>query len=66
MNMDSRRITQVLGHLISNAIKLSPVGEKVHVSKDYLVSAIRVTVKDNGCGVPEQDRDEYFRSLLAG
>jgi Na+/proline symporter/signal transduction histidine kinase len=58
---DADLIRQVLYNLVSNAIKFSP--ERlgiVHISLKGLKETIRVSVKDNGPGVPENMRELIF------
>ena len=64
--IDTKRITQVLGNLISNAVKFSPPNEVVTVSVCEVDGWVRVAVKDNGCGVPEKDRKIIFEAFSQG
>ena len=64
--IDTKRITQVLGNLISNAVKFSPPNEVVAVSVSEVDGWVRVAVKDNGCGVPEKDRKIIFEAFSQG
>ena len=64
--IDTKRITQVLGNLISNAVKFSPSNEVVTVSVSEVDGWVRVAVKDNGCGVPEKDRKIIFEAFSQG
>ena len=51
---------QVLSNLMSNAAKFSPEGEQVVLSVTRNGKAIRISVQDNGPGIPEDFRDEIF------
>jgi signal transduction histidine kinase len=57
---DYDRILQVLSNLIGNAIKFTPVGGKITVSAEELPQAIRLSIQDNGTGIPEEIREHIF------
>ena len=57
---DDQWLEQVLSNLISNAVKFSPRGDTVDVSVRRHNRSVRVSVKDNGPGIPEQFRDKVF------
>lgn len=63
--MQSNRIIQVLSNLIGNAIKFTPALGKVTVAACLIDNAdrIRLSVKDNGCGIPTEDIDHVFERL---
>ncbi|RXG15583.1 two component regulator with propeller domain [Leeuwenhoekiella aestuarii] len=57
---DLEKVQVIVNNLISNAIKYSPKGEKIHVElgqdEDYLI----FKVSDNGSGIKTQDLDHIF------
>jgi signal transduction histidine kinase/ActR/RegA family two-component response regulator len=53
-------LMQVVGNLLSNAIKFSPRGGQVEAIVSRYEGRLRVTVTDNGCGIPEKARDTLF------
>ncbi|MBO9518901.1 MAG: PAS domain-containing sensor histidine kinase [Porphyrobacter sp.] len=57
---DRHRLLQVLANLISNAVKFSPAGESVTVKLRTNGPQARLSVIDNGAGVPETFRDRLF------
>jgi PAS domain S-box-containing protein len=57
---DSRRIVQVLVNLLFNAIKYSPDETKITLSAIVSQDWVRVTVADQGPGVPPGRQDELF------
>lgn len=63
--MQSNRIIQVLSNLIGNAIKFTPVRGKVTVTACVINNGdnIRLSVKDNGCGIPAKDVNHVFERL---
>ncbi|MBC8338589.1 MAG: PAS domain S-box protein [Alphaproteobacteria bacterium] len=60
---DHDRLMQVLANLLSNAAKFSPEGSDVTVSMMRVDGAFRVSVTDNGPGVPEEFHDKIFEKF---
>jgi signal transduction histidine kinase len=60
---DPDRLDQLMDNLISNAVKYSPPGSTVRVSAHRLDSGWRVSVKDEGPGITEQDRQRLFHDF---
>jgi len=60
---DKDRIMQVLANLLSNASKFSPEGGTVAVSVVQNNTKIRISVKDNGDGIPEKFHDSVFKKF---
>jgi signal transduction histidine kinase len=58
--VDPRRIRQVLGNLLSNAIRYSPPGSTITVSAFRQGGEIWVSVQDQGPGIPEEDLPHIF------
>lgn len=57
---DRDRLIQVLSNLLSNALKFSPVGRHVSVLATNDDRAARISVKDSGAGIPENDLPRVF------
>ncbi len=61
INVDQEKISQVIINLISNAVKASSKGSAVYISAErYNDQTLRVSVSDNGSGIPEKFRDSLF------
>jgi len=60
---DKDRLMQVLSNLMSNAAKFSPEGERVDLSVARRAGFIRISVKDNGPGIPEEFRESIFEKF---
>jgi signal transduction histidine kinase len=60
VNGDHHRLMQVMSNLLSNAAKFSSIGGKVEISVARHQGNLRVSVKDNGCGIPESARANIF------
>jgi len=54
VNVDRDRIMQVMANLISNAVKFSARGGQVTVVGSRHKGCIRISVKDNGAGIPKE------------
>ncbi|MBX3256427.1 MAG: tetratricopeptide repeat-containing sensor histidine kinase [Chitinophagaceae bacterium] len=54
------RLWRVISNLIANAIKFSPVGAAIHVSMEKNEQAVRIAVRDNGIGIPEEMKSKIF------
>jgi PAS domain S-box-containing protein len=60
INADSDRFIQVLTNLLSNAAKFSPAGGEIEVRASVEGDQIRVTVADDGPGIP----DDHFARIF--
>jgi PAS domain S-box-containing protein len=58
------RIGQVVGNLISNAIKYSPAGGPVRVSAGIAAGAVRVSIQDSGLGIPKSQQPQIFEKFF--
>lgn len=57
---DENRLMQVLSNLLSNAIKFSPKGGSVSITTQCEMNTIRVSIEDEGKGIPEDFRKRIF------
>ena len=60
IDVDPDRFVQVLTNLLSNAVKYSPASGTVHVDAEARGEAVRVSVRDQGNGIPESFRAHMF------
>lgn len=58
---DPIRLRQVIDNLISNAIKYSPQGSMVTVWAEQIHDKWKISVQDEGPGIPPEDKEELFR-----
>jgi signal transduction histidine kinase len=63
---DPARLTQVVGNLLSNAIKYSPGGGIVEVVAERANRTVRVSVNDEGLGIPAEQHDRIFTKFFRG
>ena len=64
---DSRRIRQIIGNLVGNAVKFTETGEiavEAHVVEDTLIGTrVRLAVRDTGIGIPIERQTAIFESF---
>lgn len=57
---DANRLEQVINNFISNAVKYSPLGEKVLISSTVDQDNIIVAIQDFGIGIAKENLDKLF------
>jgi PAS domain S-box-containing protein len=62
--VDPARMAQLLGNLISNAVKFTPDGGKVEVSLRMDEDQAVLSVADTGVGIPAADRERIFERFF--
>ncbi|HTK21748.1 MAG TPA: ATP-binding protein [Mucilaginibacter sp.] len=60
LNADNNRIEQVVNNFLSNAIKYSPGADKIIVKVERKKNTIKLSVKDFGIGIPEDQISHVF------
>jgi signal transduction histidine kinase len=60
---DADQLRHVLSNLVDNAIKYSPDGGTVEVVARQLPGRVSFAVKDEGIGVPEEERERIFEKF---
>jgi PAS domain S-box-containing protein len=63
INVDGRRIRQVVDNLIDNAIKYSPEGTNVLISASRVDSDLLISVTDQGPGIPTDELKNIFERM---
>jgi PAS domain S-box-containing protein len=63
VSVDPRRMAQVMGNLVSNAIKFSPPGSAVEVQLSRADTTCTVSVLDKGPGIPVDFRPRVFEKF---
>ncbi|MEH7387021.1 ATP-binding protein [Bacillus sp. JJ1521] len=61
---DKDKISQVFNNLISNAIKYSPDGGNIFVTVYEEETYLKVEIKDEGLGIPEDALDQLFTKFF--
>jgi PAS domain S-box-containing protein len=57
---DGEQIRQVITNLLGNAYKYTPEGGRVEVRTSWTGSEVRLTVQDNGPGIPRDQLERIF------
>jgi PAS domain S-box-containing protein len=60
---DRDRLQQVLVNLLDNAVKYSPGGGNVNVSVEGLPEAVRISIADEGLGIPAAEQQRVFEKF---
>lgn len=60
VNADPSVLGTVLRNLISNAIKFTNIGGKVGVKAELADDKVKITVSDNGIGIPKNQQKQLF------
>jgi signal transduction histidine kinase len=63
---DPRRVRQIVGNLIDNALKFTPSGGRIEIATDEDADAVRITVSDTGRGMPREDLPHVFEQFYQG
>lgn len=63
---DPNRLAQVVGNLLSNAIKYSPEGGRVALVAARSGNGVRIAVRDEGLGIPEDQQGRIFTKFFRG
>ena len=61
---DRNRIGQVIVNFISNAIKYSPRGDKIIIETFCEDNKVKLSVQDDGIGIPEEEHKNIFRRFF--
>lgn len=59
--VEENRFQQIMSNLMSNAAKFSPKGGKVRIGIDLIDDQVKVSVTDNGRGIPAEFHDRIFK-----
>jgi signal transduction histidine kinase len=63
---DPNRLSQVVANLLSNAIKYSPEGGVVQIEGERENGHVRISIKDEGIGIPDDVQEEIFGKFVRG
>ena len=60
MLMDKKAYRTIIQNLISNAIKYSPKGGRIHIELQTNQQQLLLSISDEGLGIPEEDQRHLF------
>lgn len=60
LTADKVMIRQLLGILLDNAVKYTGDNKKIAITLEKIASSVKITVKDNGIGISEEDLPYIF------
>lgn len=63
LKLDEKLMKHILNNLLFNAVKYSPVGSPVYLNICYKDQELILSVKDQGIGIPPEDRENLFESF---
>ena len=66
VNGDKELLVQMLANLIENSILYCPEGTAISIGCEAEAGKVKLTVADNGPGIPEEDREKVFQRLYRG
>nr|WP_290223468.1 PAS domain S-box protein [Trichocoleus desertorum] len=61
--MDENLLRHILGNLISNAVKYSPLNSNIYLNVSYENDSVVFQIQDQGIGIPEEDQQRLFDSF---
>jgi len=59
-DVDRVQIERMLSNLLSNAMKFTPPGGRIHVAMHRLAESVEIEVSDTGCGIPAEHIPHIF------
>ncbi len=63
---DASLLSQLFCNLLSNAVKYSPDGARIEVTAAQEKAHVVVSIKDQGIGIPQQERERVFERYYRG
>ncbi len=60
---DEKLLKMVLQNLIANAVKYSPLGGTIEIIINDDIDQVKLMVKDDGPGIPPEDKDHIFEKF---
>lgn len=61
--VDRKAISEAIYNLIENAAKYSPANTEIDIEAKIIADELRITVEDEGAGVPTEEREKIFQKF---
>lgn len=61
MSFDKDKISKIMMNLLSNAFKHTSYGGRVYVKLIRVGKTMQISVMDNGCGIPDNEKEAIFQ-----
>lgn len=61
--VDASALRQIVLNLLDNAVKYGPAGQAVHVALKCVGTGVRISVEDEGPGIPASDRVRIWKAF---
>jgi len=66
VTLDRQMLSNVITNLVTNAVKYSPKGKHVQLHTGIADGRLRITVSDEGIGIPVEDQQHLFERFFRG
>ncbi len=66
VRIDSDRMAQALGNILSNAVKFTPPGGKVSTATRFEDGQLLIEIADTGPGIPGEEKEQIFQPFYRG
>lgn len=66
INADRIKLKEIIYNLLTNAVKYTPEGGNVWIKGSYIDDALKVSISDNGIGIPYHMQNEIFEPFKQG
>lgn len=63
LQIDGHQMERVFDNIISNALKYTPAGGRIHASLKSYDSYVEILIEDSGLGIPEDDIPHLFEAF---
>ena len=66
MFFDPEKLSLAITNITDNAIKYTPPGGKIEIATEKSSGRLRISIKDNGVGIPERQKERLFSKFFRG